>query len=78
MACNITGSPAADDYEDSDGDDEDYSCSSWTNDEGELLLDTGVIFLYRSKTEKKCDLFSDTDLIQTLDYLLGSPPYVHI
>ena len=44
MACNIAGSPAADNYDDSDGNYEDYPCSSWTNDEGELLLDTGVIF----------------------------------
>lgn len=53
IACSITGSPAADNYEDSNCNDEDYPCSSWTNDERELLLDTGVIFLYRWKTENQ-------------------------
>lgn len=41
----IAGSPAADNYQDGDGNDKDNPCSSWANDEGELLLDIRVIFL---------------------------------
>lgn len=53
MACNITDSPAADKYEDSDGNDEDHPCGSWTNDERQSLLDIGVIFFYMAKQKPR-------------------------
>lgn len=42
---DVSALPATNCYDNSDGDDEDDSCCRGANDEGKLLLESGVIFL---------------------------------
>jgi len=45
-------SPAADDDEDCDGDDEDHARGCRANDQRQLLMDAGLVLLWKGQTQE--------------------------